>query len=162
MYPTIDIDLEEIFQRFVANNNYVDYYYLELCIFLVKKGRIADFEKVFKIHSEYCLMPDGLETDDITDILAYSIIHDLTDVFYFIDSIVWLQTNYTPLIIHYKRIDMLRFIIDANNYDDLGFQPLYDIHNAFIHSIEPWYDGEDIAFSFSRNTDIHDSFLHAF
>lgn len=159
-----NIQLEELFQRFVEDNDYFDDYYLELCTFLLKKGRIGDFELVFNKHSYNCLLEAGIcSPEERVDALTYSIIHDLFDVFTFIAERAWVSLLYDEVIIKYKRTDMLLAMIQQNLlYDDDELTLINDIHESFLYDMEPWTEGESIAFNYSKNIDFHDQFLRAF
>jgi len=157
-----DESMEELFQRFIVNNDYYDNHYLELCVFLVKKDRIADFEHIFNHYTDRCLMPSGYGTDELTDILAYSIIHDLSEIFSYIYNKVWIDTGYARLIIQYKRKDMLIDLFKANIWDDGDIELINMIHEDFLDFNQPWYEGEAIAYSFTKNDNIRDKFLRSF
>ena len=160
-----DIELEEHFQRFIADNDYIPsnrHHYPYLALFLVKKGRIGDFEFLFKHHPDKCTQPYEVweyrddDVNEYTDLIMYCIVHDLYDIAQYIDNGIGIWLEYTVPIIKYKRLDFLKLLI--KNYLDSDHE-FEIIHENILRDARDWDEGEELIYQYSNHHDIHAHFL---
>lgn len=163
-----DLELEELFQRFIADKDYVpsnEHHYPYLALFLVKKGRIGDFELLFKHHLDDCIQPYDVwqyiddDVNEYTDLIMYCIVHDLLDMFKYIYDNIGVYLWYSTAIVKHKRMDFLKIMIDDLDGDK---DALELIHEDFLGRDRTWYEGEELIYSYTHNHDFHDEFFRPY
>lgn len=168
---SFDKELEEHFQKFVADYEYIpdsDYIYIYLALYLVEKGRIGDFECLYKHHPNLCAQPwynwDEDDVDEFNDVIYYTIVHNLYNIFKYCNDILETDMDYTAIIIKYKRLNFLDIIIKDIISSNTSYYKLNlkVVHRCFLKSDRTWYEGEELIYSYTNDHDYHDEFFRSY
>jgi len=129
-----------------------------LCVYLLMHNRIKDFERVFEHSPVECITDIGIEAYDAC---SYAIIYGDYALFKYILSIAFISSHgHLELIIKYKRMDMLRLIVNEYLHDGSDGYYLGFLHECFLDVYpKDWHEGELYVYQFNRDEEIHNKFI---